>query len=161
MKVVFYLALVLCVSSAIAEDYKHSTCSDSDFLQGTWQDLVRMEPRIGQELVEIGKASGEYGPTVSVTNCRVSWPVDEKGDPLDGLRTAIIDKVWYSKDKTTGQSRLSHGGIKIVYHKKTETHCGQYCGQPYYRAVRAVRGIVLCRTPEVCKSLEIPFGRKD
>lgn len=133
------------------------SCEDTGFINGTWQDLTRLEPRLASFLTEIGQASGEPGPDVYVTNCRVTWPIDESGQPIDGLRTVVIDKVWYTPNKDGGPQLVSHGGMKIFYYlnsKVTRDHLGNHCTHH----VRRVQGMVFCRNPDICRSLGIPFA---
>lgn len=158
MKGILFLVFIALSADARAVQTKSMNCVESDFLRGTWQDLIRLEPRIEQFLAEIGRASGEPGPVIPVTNCHVTWPVDDQGKPVEGLRTVIIDKVWFGKDQPAeGLQLTSHGGMKIIYSRKARTtydECGNHCT----RYERAVRGLVFCRTPDVCRTLGIPFA---
>ena len=132
---------LLFVGLAHAQPHTHKSadCEVSGFTRGPWQQIIEHEPRIHEALQDIANASGETGVKVPMTNCWVKWPINEKGEPVDGLRYVILDKIWNGGN--------AHGGIKIVYH----------LGWRNNRRYRDVRGFAVCGTSEVCREFAIPF----
>lgn len=154
MKSFLLVLAAVAAQSVLGVQYTSKSCAESDFLRFTWHELVRQEPRLGSFLEEIGKASGDPGPEVTVTNCRVTWPVDEWDRPIDGMRTVIIDKVWFPPGKS---SEMSQAGMKIFYERRskfTKDASGNHC--THYQ--RAIQGVILCRAPHVCRNVGIPFS---
>lgn len=155
MKYLLLFSLVTAAAPSFGDSYTSRSCEDSDFLQGAWQELVAKEPIIASTLRTIGNESGEPGPVVPVTNCYIKWPVDEKGESVEGIRMAIIDKVWKNSDNTTSQ-----GGMKILYSLRTK-QVNYIDGTIGYTKTRNIKGLVICRGPETCEALDIPFKKSE
>jgi len=150
------LGLLLTFTTAtFADEYVSKSCDDSDFLNGAWQELTQKEPLIAKLLKEIGERSGVQGSIIPVTNCVVKWPVDKEGNSVSGLRMAIIDKVW--KDK---QGVIAHGGMKILYTLRS-SRVEYIDGSVGTTKERFVKGLVICRGPDVCEMLDIPFKKSE
>lgn len=137
-----------------AADYKMGTCQDSGFVKtGGWAAVAAAEPKIQEALNAIGQASGSPSGELPLTNCRVSWPVNERGESLDGYRVVVLDKVWYSY--VNGQQVKNHGGIKFVYDLRTRTEPGWGGGYSIIKS-REVTALSTCWRPSVCEFMDIP-----
>jgi len=149
LKTLGLISLLLISRWASALEYKAATCNDSDFTRGAWQDLSSQEELIGRHLRDIGQHSGDTGEIVYLTNCRVKWPVDEKGQSVDGMRTVVMDKVWKVKNLTY------HAGMKILYSLVSDTTY-QPDGSSCAKRSRLIRGFSFCRTARACDELGVP-----
>ena len=156
----FFLGLLsfLFVSqAAFAINYKTGNCESSEFNKYAWDDIIRQEPRIHDELGYIGNASGNTGSEVPLTNCRVEWPVDERGNAIAGYRTAILHKVWYDQTKQPAVRR--EGGIRIVWYTSMDE--SQVGSSTYITIRRTVKGFTICRGEEVCGVLNVLGLKKE
>lgn len=157
MKLALLLFSLSVATASYAATFRSANCTDSDLLNFTWDILVKAEPKIEKFLGEMGRATGDYGPEVKVTNCRVTWPVNESGTPIDGIRVVIVDKFWYAPNQPPNEpQRASHQGMKIIYQKISETTRNEDGGSTT-RIQRPILGLVFCSTPSVCSNLNIPF----
>lgn len=146
------LGLAIAATVAHAESYKTGNCESDEFRDEAWLQVTAQEPRIMQELNNIGKSSGQgEGPEVKVTNCRIEWPVDGEGRPMEGYRTAVLHHIWYTQ---LNKDQLRHeGGIRIIWSTRFEkVHVGSSI---YLRPLREVLGFTICRSPAVCSVLNV------
>ena len=157
MKFVHGISLVVLLTSAFSQaiDTKGVDCNDSGFVKTAWSDLTSQEPRIQKALNDIASWTGQtFNGSVLLTNCRVVYPINETGTPLEGFRSVVIDKVWYSTINSVQSKRQA--GFKILYYLKysREPLSG---GGAIIRRSRDIRGMVFCKTPEGCEAMDIPI----
>lgn len=85
------------------------------------------------------------------TNCSVVYPA-ENGTPINGTRTVVMDKQWQVIRYINGRETrvFQQHGIKMEYEL--------IYPQPNVER-RTVTWFSVCRTPESCERLGIPFER--
>lgn len=142
----------LTINAWAAGNWKAGSCDTTEFSKETWQQLTDQEPRLHTELKEIAIASGQGDrKEVTLTNCRVEWPVDNDGRPIEGFRTAVLHHIW-GELKGSPPSR-SEGGMRIVWNTKYEQV--QVGSEVFFRPVRKVYGFTICRSQPVCAVLDV------
>lgn len=81
------------------------------------------------------------------TNCVLEYPIT--GDfPIDGLRRLVFDFQWY-EDDGTGLKIFQQHGFRLEYEQANSGADRQL----------NFEGISVCRTPQACRRLGIPFRR--
>lgn len=131
------------------------SCMEAGLHEGAWQDLTAKEPRIQKELESIARESGfTGGKLLPLNTCQVTRPMGHGVAP-DGMRTVVIEKHWIN------DGMKAQGGIKILYWLTSKDVYDAVTGEKIRIKTRAVRGIVLCRTPQVCEQLGIAGKKAD
>lgn len=141
-----HLAFVITLSSlsANAAHYVRINCDDQ-FRQISWPALTTAERSIGEAFNKIVSHSG----TTNMTNCSTEYPTDGYA-PLWGTRRVVLDQQWYAIRIVDGKEVrvFRQEGIKIEY-RLLPGVSGQ---------IREVDAVWVCRTPEHCKAMGIPFS---
>ncbi len=134
--------------AAQATEYTRIPC-DSYFSQVTWPHLAANERALGEAFNLIVMHSGSQ----KTTNCSVEYPV-QAGQPLDGPRTVVMDSQWYAIRIVDGKEVriFRQEGIKVNYSLGQSATGGK---------LRDVNGFWVCRTPEMCRTMGIPFAGGD
>ncbi len=100
---------------------KTISCNDYKFTERVWHDLTAQEPRLRDHLVGIQRqAPGPDPKIVKMRHCRVSVPVNDRGEEIAGERIAYMDKTWDVK-YTDGRVDTYHSGLKIIYNESTSS----------------------------------------
>lgn len=154
-----FITLLGIFSSALSlgASFGASGC-EGEFANETWTELVTQEPRLEQELGNIAKASGQVNNhVVQLTNCRIEWPVNEKNEPIEGFRTAVLHHVWYTKN-AQGESVRNEGGMRLVWNT---AYKDVYVGSEIImQPVRDLKGFTICQSPVACTTLNV-LGLKE
>jgi len=141
MKIVFLLFVWGLTAGAV--EFERTKC-DANFGNTTWYHLTLNEPALNEAYKLLAQ---HYGAT-TLTNCFVTFPT-VNGKAVHGPRRVVMDAQWYAI-KYVGEKEeriFRHEGIMVEY--------DYVPGQT--GMMRDVLGYSVCRTPELCNRLGIPF----
>lgn len=85
--------------------------------------------------------SGRVVYETDATNCVLELPM-ENGRLANGARRILFDYQWYENE--LGRNVFHQEGMRLEYHEAPTL---------------AIDAVVMCRTPETCERLGIPFHR--
>jgi len=125
---------------------------------GAWTELTRREPRLQEILDNIHNQSNDLPEDrvdVPMTNCVVSWPLDQNDKAVVGTREVIMDRMWSNDGGKTDY----HGGFRFSYEYNWASVIWPYKlrdGRADH-LVRRITGFSYCLSDEACNYLGIPF----
>lgn len=138
-----FLVWGITASADTSAGYQRAKC-DASFGNVTWHHLTLNEPALNEAYKMIVQHSG----STKLTNCAIDYPVKD-GKAINGVRRVVMDSQWYTTQFIDGVEKRTfrHEGIMVEY--------DYVPGQT--GMLRDVLGFSVCRTPELCTKLGIPF----